>query len=143
MHASTSAAKDEGAMVLRMFYESLVTSAILYGVVCSDANRLNKLFCKISEIMGVELDLLVFELLSNMASIAVMIRAKRYYVELGTVWFSCAVFVITHLSATVPPKALGKCQFFHWPPGRKQEEVFCLTCITVCHDVAFLLRQAL
>ena len=73
MHASTSAAKDEGAMVLRMFYESLVTSAILYGVVCSDANRLNKLFCKVSEIMGVELDLLVFELLSNMASIAVMI----------------------------------------------------------------------
>lgn len=69
-----------------MFYESLVTSAILYAVVCwgsrsraSDANQLNKLCCKVSEIIGVELDPLVFVLLSNMASFTVMIFLALLY----------------------------------------------------------------
>ena len=49
--------------MLRMFYESVVASAILFAVVCwgsrlrvADANRLNKLIRKASDIVGVELD---------------------------------------------------------------------------------------
>lgn len=62
-------------------------------------------------------------------------------VELGTIRLYRAVFVITYLSATVLPKASGKWQFFHRPPGRKQEEGLCLTSISVCRDVAFLPRR--
>ncbi len=46
-----------------MFYESVVASAILFAVVCwgsglkvADANRLNKLIRKASDVVGVELD---------------------------------------------------------------------------------------
>ncbi|XP_049926802.1 uncharacterized protein LOC126406528 [Epinephelus moara] len=49
--------------MLRMFYESVVASAILFAVVCwgsrlrvADANRLNKLIRKASDVVGVELD---------------------------------------------------------------------------------------
>ena len=49
--------------MLRLFYESVVASAILYAVACwgsrlrvADANRLNKLIGKASDIVGVELD---------------------------------------------------------------------------------------
>ena len=51
--------------MLRMFYESVVASAILFAVVCwgsrlrvADANRLNKLIRKASDVVGVELDTL-------------------------------------------------------------------------------------
>ena len=50
--------------------------------------------------------------------------------------------VITYLSATVLPEASGKWQFFHRPPGRKQEEGLSFTSVSVCHDVVFLLRPA-
>lgn len=50
-------------MMLRVFYESVVTSAVLYAVVCwgsiqrvADNNRFNKLIHKASNIVGVELD---------------------------------------------------------------------------------------
>ena len=53
--------------MLRMFYESVVASAILFAVVCwisrlrvPDANRLNKLIRKASDIVGVELDTLTW-----------------------------------------------------------------------------------
>ena len=49
--------------MLRMFYESVVASAILYAVVCwgsrlrvADANRLNKLNRKAGDVVGVKLD---------------------------------------------------------------------------------------
>ena len=49
--------------MLRMFYESVVASAILFAVVCwgsrlraADANRLNMLIRKASDVVGVELD---------------------------------------------------------------------------------------
>ena len=49
--------------MLRMFYESVVASAILFAVVCwgsrlrvADANRLNKLIRKASDVVRVELD---------------------------------------------------------------------------------------
>ena len=49
--------------MLRMFYESVVASAILFAVVCwgsrlrvADANRLNRLIRKTIDIVGVELD---------------------------------------------------------------------------------------
>ena len=49
----------------RMFYESVVASAILFAVVCwgsrlrvADANRLNKLIGKASDVVGVEVDTL-------------------------------------------------------------------------------------
>ena len=49
-----------------MFYESVVVSAILFAVVgwgsrlrVADANRLNKLIRKASDIVGVELDTLI------------------------------------------------------------------------------------
>ena len=48
--------------MLRMFYESVVASAILFAVVCwgsrlrvKDANRLNKLIRKASDVVGVQL----------------------------------------------------------------------------------------
>ena len=51
--------------MLRMFYESVVASAILFAVVCwgsrlrvADANRLIKLIRKTSDVVGVELDTL-------------------------------------------------------------------------------------
>ncbi|KAK0142278.1 RNA-directed DNA polymerase from mobile element jockey [Merluccius polli] len=51
--------------MLRMFYESTVASAILFAVMCwgsrlrvADANRLNKLIRKASDVLGVELDTL-------------------------------------------------------------------------------------
>ena len=51
--------------MLRMFYESVVASAILFAVVCwgsrlrvADANRRNKLIKKGSDVVGVELDTL-------------------------------------------------------------------------------------
>ncbi|KAI4894909.1 hypothetical protein NFI96_007437 [Prochilodus magdalenae] len=52
--------------MLRIFYESVVASAILYAVACwgsrlrvADANRLNKLIRKASDVVGVELDSLM------------------------------------------------------------------------------------
>ncbi|KAL6487605.1 hypothetical protein MHYP_G00042310 [Metynnis hypsauchen] len=49
--------------MLRIFYESVVASAILYAVACggsrlrvADANRLNKLIRKAGDVVGVELD---------------------------------------------------------------------------------------
>ncbi len=49
--------------MLWMFYESVVASAILFAVVCwgsgleaDDANRLNKLIRKASDVVGVELN---------------------------------------------------------------------------------------
>ncbi len=49
--------------MLRMFYESVVASAILYAVVCwgsrlrvADTNRLNRLIRKASDVVGVKLD---------------------------------------------------------------------------------------
>uniref|UniRef100_A0AAX7SJH0 Reverse transcriptase domain-containing protein n=1 Tax=Astatotilapia calliptera TaxID=8154 RepID=A0AAX7SJH0_ASTCA len=49
--------------MLRIFYESVVASAILYAVACwgsrlrvADANRLNKLIRKASNVVGMELD---------------------------------------------------------------------------------------
>ncbi|KAI4897881.1 hypothetical protein NFI96_029587, partial [Prochilodus magdalenae] len=52
--------------MLRIFYESVVASAILYAVACwgsrlrvADANRLNKLIHKASDVVGVELDSLM------------------------------------------------------------------------------------
>ena len=49
--------------MLRMFYESVVASAILFAVVCwgsrlrvANANRLNKLIRKASDVVGVGLD---------------------------------------------------------------------------------------
>ncbi|XP_062868152.1 phospholipid-transporting ATPase IC [Trichomycterus rosablanca] len=49
--------------MLKIFYESVVASAILYAVACwgsrlkvADANRLNKLIRKASDVVGVELD---------------------------------------------------------------------------------------
>ncbi|KAL6471887.1 hypothetical protein MHYP_G00205370 [Metynnis hypsauchen] len=49
--------------MLRIFYESVVVSAILYAVACwgsrlrvADANRLNKLIRKAGDVVGVELD---------------------------------------------------------------------------------------
>lgn len=46
-----------------MFCESVVTSAILYAAVCwgnrlraADANRLKRLICKASDVVGVKLD---------------------------------------------------------------------------------------
>ena len=49
--------------MLRMFYESVVASAILYAIVCwgsrlkvADTNRLNKLIRKASDVVGVQLD---------------------------------------------------------------------------------------
>ncbi len=49
--------------MLRMFYESVVASAIFYAVVCwgsrlrvADANRLNRLIRKASDVVGVKLD---------------------------------------------------------------------------------------
>ena len=52
--------------MLRIFYESVVASAILYAVACwgsrlraSDANRLNKLIRKAGDVVGVELDSLM------------------------------------------------------------------------------------
>ncbi|KAI4899256.1 hypothetical protein NFI96_012205 [Prochilodus magdalenae] len=52
--------------MLRIFYESVVASAILYAVACwgsrlrvADAHRLNKLIRKASDVVGVELDSLM------------------------------------------------------------------------------------
>ncbi|KAI4883528.1 hypothetical protein NFI96_023533 [Prochilodus magdalenae] len=52
--------------MLRIFYESVVASTILYAVACwgsrlrvADANRLNKLIRKASDVVGVELDSLM------------------------------------------------------------------------------------
>ncbi|KAI4880740.1 hypothetical protein NFI96_009419 [Prochilodus magdalenae] len=52
--------------MLRIFYESVVASAILYAVACwgsrlrvADANRLNKLIRKARDVVGVELDSLM------------------------------------------------------------------------------------
>lgn len=49
--------------VLRIFYECVVTSAILYAVACSgsklrvaDAKGLNKLICNASNVVGTKLD---------------------------------------------------------------------------------------
>ena len=49
--------------MLRIFYESVVASAILYAVACwgsrlrvADANRLNKLIGKASDVVGTERD---------------------------------------------------------------------------------------
>ncbi|KAL3067607.1 hypothetical protein OYC64_017352 [Pagothenia borchgrevinki] len=49
--------------MLRMFYDSVVASVILYAVVCwgsrlkaTDANRLNKLIRKAGSVLGVELE---------------------------------------------------------------------------------------
>lgn len=49
--------------MLRMFYESVMAGAILCAVVCwdsglrvADANRLNKLICEASKVVGVELE---------------------------------------------------------------------------------------
>ena len=51
--------------MLRMFYESVVTSAILFAVVCwgsrvrvADANSHNKLIRKASDVVGIKLDFL-------------------------------------------------------------------------------------
>ena len=51
--------------MLRMFYESVVASAILFAVVCwgsglraADTNKLNKLIRRASDIVGMELDTL-------------------------------------------------------------------------------------
>lgn len=50
-------------MILRMFYETEVSGAILFAVVCwgcrlrvADANRLNRLICKAGDVVGVRLD---------------------------------------------------------------------------------------
>ena len=52
--------------MLRIFYESVVASAILFAVAywgsrlrVADANRLTKLICKASDVVGVELDSLM------------------------------------------------------------------------------------
>ena len=56
--------------MLRIFYESVVASAILFALVCwgsrlraDDTNRLNKLIRKASDVVGVELD--TFSAVSN------------------------------------------------------------------------------
>ena len=69
--------------MLRMFYESVVASAILFAAVCwgsrlrvADANRLNKLIRRARDVVGVELDSLTAvsdrRMLSKVQAIAML-----------------------------------------------------------------------